>query len=126
MPGIDQVRALGLDPHQQPLQGFLVLRADRHPDRRRVVLVVAQVEPVQRVLAAVPADVVQDAGQQPGVHQVAGDLDRLGDLHGCLLRAQLVGLSDDRHSSARDGSDDGAVVRRVVRWEPVASSGSPG
>src|SRR5207244_1569288 len=89
-----------------------VLRADRHPDRGRVVLVVAEVELVQRVLAAVPANVVEHPGQQPGVHQVAGDLDGLGDLHGCPPKRVM--------------SSDCPTIRTLTQTTAPSSPPSPG
>ena len=79
--GVDLVDPAGLQAHQQPLEGLVVLGRDRDPGAAGVVRLVPDVEGVDDVVAAVLPDVVEDPRQDAAVHQVAGDLDCLAGTH---------------------------------------------
>jgi len=72
---------MGLQAHEQPLQRLVVLGRDRDLGQRLVVVGLPDVEAVDPVVGTVTEHVVQDPGQEPGVHQVPADLDRLADRH---------------------------------------------
>ena len=80
-PGVDLVDSAGLQAHQEALEGILVLSG--HGDRGvgGVGGVMADVETVDGVVAAVLPDVVEDPAQDAGVHQMAGDLHGLALAH---------------------------------------------
>jgi hypothetical protein len=67
-----------LDPHEDAVQQLGVRGPDLDQRRRLVAVLAAQLEALDPVVAAVLQDVVQDPGQDAGVHQVAGDRDRGG------------------------------------------------
>ena len=84
-PGSTWLTPCDLQPHQDPGELLVAVGAD-HDDGVRLVLVrLAEVDAVDGVVAAVVQDVVEDPREHAGVHQMAGDLDGLGDLHGSRL-----------------------------------------
>ena len=122
---VDLVDAAGLQPHQQPLQRLVVLGDHGDHRVRRVVGLPAHVEAVDRVVAAVLPDVVEDPRQDAVVHQVAGDLDGLVDAHPCTLTpgrvldlravvpgvARLAGHLQHEVDEAADEADDQQVAQ---------------
>ncbi len=71
------VDATRLQAHEEALERLVVGGLDRDAGAARVVGLVADVELLDDEVAAVLADVVEDARQDAAVHQVSRDLDRL-------------------------------------------------
>jgi hypothetical protein len=68
-----------LHPHEDPVEQVGPVGADLDQCARLVVVLLAEVEVLDAVVAAVLEDVVEDPGQDAGVHQVTGHHD-LGGL----------------------------------------------
>ena len=77
-PRVDRVGAVHLHPHDDALEQFGVLGADLDQRARLVLVLPAQVQALDAVVAAVLEDVVEDPGEDAGVHQVPGQGDGLG------------------------------------------------
>ena len=71
-----------LDAHHDALEQLGLVGADLDQCPRLVLVLAAQVQRLDAVVAAVLEDVVEDAGEDPGVHQMAGEGDGLGVLGG--------------------------------------------
>ena len=83
--GVDLVHTVGLQAHEDAREPVVAVGAD-DDDRVGLVLVgLAEVDRLDGVVTAVVQDVVENSGQDPGVHQVAGDLHALADLHGATV-----------------------------------------
>ena len=70
-----------LQPHQHALEVLVALGEHDDAGVRLVLVRLADVELLDRVVAAVVEDVVEDPGKHAGVHQMPGDLNGLADLH---------------------------------------------
>jgi hypothetical protein len=113
---VDEVRAVGLQPHDQPAERLLVVGADAHPGVRLVVRALADVEPLDGEVAAEVEDVVEQPREVAGVDEVAPHLDGFGDGHGGLPPpGTRVRPRRRRRPRRPDGLRDGPPARRSLR-----------
>ena len=88
------------------------------------------VEPVDRVVAAVAEDVVEHPGEQPGVHQVPADLDRLVSSsvagHGTSAGALVWNIATSCSKTSSSLIVPAMTASASARWAPSTHSRSVG
>ncbi len=112
--GVGRVHAVGLQPHDQPRQVVVAVRLHGEPCVGLVGRRLADLELVDRVVAAVLEDVVEHPGQHPGVDQVAAHLDGLAGHAGVLSGSARRRRRRPDRSRSRSWSSSGRRASRSL------------